>query len=202
MPKGWFSGEGLLFPPPRSIQTEQTNGTESSKDNRNDDDTITHNAQQHAACRRVRRRGRVMSQPHVQLRNALLDDHVKKGWMDAYMVLAYAIMLRHCDWKTGIWHGSADSLAALTGGQWSKATAVRSCGGSVKVATSRPTTSIRCGAITTSPSTTLSPPSVRMLARNYAAPRRGIIASGSPVTLINGLQIRITSDPVRVTSDP
>jgi hypothetical protein len=65
------------------------------------------------------------SPPHVQLRNALLDDHVKKGWMDADMVLAYTIMLRHCDWNTGIWHGSADSLAALTGGQWSKPTAVR-----------------------------------------------------------------------------
>jgi hypothetical protein len=66
-----------------------------------------------------------MSQPHVQLRNALLDDHVARGWMDSDMFLAYTIMLRHCDWDTGIWHGSADSLAALTGGQWSKATAVR-----------------------------------------------------------------------------
>ncbi len=37
-------------------------------------------------------------QPHVQLRNALLDDHVKKGWMDADMFLAYCLMLRHCDW--------------------------------------------------------------------------------------------------------
>jgi len=66
-----------------------------------------------------------MIQPHVQLRNALLDDHVKKGWMDSDMFLAYSLMLRRCDWSTGIWHGSADSLAALTGGQWSKPTAVR-----------------------------------------------------------------------------
>lgn len=65
------------------------------------------------------------SPPHVQLRNALLDDHVARGWVDSDMFLAYSIMLRRCDWNTGIWHGSADSLAALTGGQWSKATSVR-----------------------------------------------------------------------------
>ncbi|MGA2856197.1 MAG: hypothetical protein ABSE40_04975 [Candidatus Sulfotelmatobacter sp.] len=66
-----------------------------------------------------------MSQPHIQLRNALLDDHVAKGWMDGDMFLAYSLMLRRCDWSTGIWHGSAASLAALSGGQWSLATAKR-----------------------------------------------------------------------------
>jgi len=66
-----------------------------------------------------------MIQPHVQVRNTLLDDHVKKGWMDADMFLAYCLMLRNCDWATGVWIGSADALAALTGGQWSKPTAVR-----------------------------------------------------------------------------
>jgi len=66
-----------------------------------------------------------MIQPHVQVRNALLDDHVKKGWMDADMFLAYCLMLRNCDWATGVWIGSADALAALSGGQWSKPTAVR-----------------------------------------------------------------------------
>jgi len=65
------------------------------------------------------------SPPHVQLRNALLDDHVAKGWMDGDMFLAYSLMLRHCYWDTGIWHGSADSLAAKVGGQWSKSTAKR-----------------------------------------------------------------------------
>lgn len=66
-----------------------------------------------------------MSQPHIQLRNALLDDHVAKGWMDGDMFLAYSLMLRRCDWSTGIWHGSAASLSALSGGQWSLATAKR-----------------------------------------------------------------------------
>ena len=66
-----------------------------------------------------------MSQPHIQLRNALLDDHVAKGWMDGDMFLAYSLMLRRCDWSTGVWHGSAASLAALSGGQWSLATAKR-----------------------------------------------------------------------------
>jgi hypothetical protein len=66
-----------------------------------------------------------MSQPHIQLRNALLDDHVAKGWMDGDMFLAFSLMLRRCDWSTGIWHGSAASLAALSGGQWSLATAKR-----------------------------------------------------------------------------
>ncbi len=66
-----------------------------------------------------------MSQPHLQIRVALLTDHVAKGWMDGDMYLAYNIILQDCDWSTGIWHGSADKLAALVGGQWSKSTAKR-----------------------------------------------------------------------------
>ena len=66
-----------------------------------------------------------MSQPHLQIRVALLTDHVAKGWMDGDMYLAYNIILQGCDWSTGIWHGSADKLAALVGGQWSKSTAKR-----------------------------------------------------------------------------
>ena len=66
-----------------------------------------------------------MSQPHLQIRVALLTDHVAKGWMDGHMYLAYNIILQDCDWSTGIWHGSADKLAALVGGQWSKSTAKR-----------------------------------------------------------------------------
>ena len=66
-----------------------------------------------------------MSQPHLQIRVALLTDHVAKGWMDGDMYLAYNVMLHYCDWSTGIWHGSADSLAAKVGGQWSKSTAKR-----------------------------------------------------------------------------
>ena len=54
-----------------------------------------------------------MSQPHLQIRVALLTDHVAKGWMDGDMYLAYNVMLHYCDWSTGIWHGSADS----TGGE-------------------------------------------------------------------------------------
>ena len=63
--------------------------------------------------------------PHVQLRNAVLDDHVFKGWMDADMFLAYCIMLRYCDWATGIWQGSADELVFRSGRQWSQRTAQR-----------------------------------------------------------------------------
>lgn len=63
--------------------------------------------------------------PYVQLRNAVLDDHVFKGWMDADMFLAYCIMLRHCDWATGIWQGSADELVFRSGRQWSQRTAQR-----------------------------------------------------------------------------
>jgi hypothetical protein len=66
-----------------------------------------------------------MSQPHLQIRVALLTDHVAKGWMDGDMYLAYNVMLHYCDWGTGIWHGSADKLAALVGGRWSKSTAKR-----------------------------------------------------------------------------
>ncbi len=66
-----------------------------------------------------------MSQPHLQIRVALLTDHVAKGRMDGDMYLAYNIILQDCDWSTGIWHGSADKLAALVGGQWSKSTAKR-----------------------------------------------------------------------------
>jgi len=66
-----------------------------------------------------------MSQPHLQIRVALLTDHVAKGWMDGDMYLAYNIILQDCDWSTGFWHGSADKLAALVGGQWSKSTAKR-----------------------------------------------------------------------------
>ena len=50
-----------------------------------------------------------MSQPHLQIRVALLTDHVAKGWMDGDMYLAYNIILQDCDWSTGIWHGSADN---------------------------------------------------------------------------------------------
>jgi len=66
-----------------------------------------------------------MSQPHLQIRVALLTDHVAKGWMEGDMYLAYNIILQDCDWSTGVWHGSADKLAALVGGQWSKSTAKR-----------------------------------------------------------------------------
>src|ERR1019366_3313541 len=66
-----------------------------------------------------------MSQPHLQIRVALLTDHVAKGWMDGDMYLAYSVILQNCDWSTGFWHGSADALAALVGGQWSKSTAKR-----------------------------------------------------------------------------
>ena len=66
-----------------------------------------------------------MNQPHLQIRVELLTDHMAKGWMDGDMYLAYNIMLHFCDWNTGIWHGSADSLAAKVGGQWSKSTAKR-----------------------------------------------------------------------------
>jgi hypothetical protein len=66
-----------------------------------------------------------MSQPHLQIRVALLKDHVAKGWLDGDMHLAYTLILQNCDWNTGIWHGSADALAALVGGQWSKSKAVR-----------------------------------------------------------------------------
>ncbi len=31
--------------------------------------------------------------PHIQLRHALLDDHVKAGWVDSDMFLAYCITL-------------------------------------------------------------------------------------------------------------
>jgi hypothetical protein len=139
-----------------------------------------------------------MIQPHVQLRNALLDDHVKKGWVDADMFLAYCLMLRNCDWATGVWIGSADALAALSGGQWSKPTAVRILRRlRLSVVILRPTTWIKSGGTIPSASTTSSPPQARILARNYAPPRLGIIGSGSPVTLIRGPQIRITSDPVQ-----
>jgi hypothetical protein len=66
-----------------------------------------------------------VSQPHLQIRVALLTDHVAKGWMEGDMYLAYNIILQDCDWSTGVWHGSADKLAALVGGQWSKSTAKR-----------------------------------------------------------------------------
>ena len=66
-----------------------------------------------------------MSQPHLQIRVALLTDHVAKGWMDGDMYLAYNVILQNCDWNTGIWRGSAASLAAKVGGQWSLATAKR-----------------------------------------------------------------------------
>jgi hypothetical protein len=66
-----------------------------------------------------------VSQPHLQIRVALLTDHVAKGWMDGDMYLAYNVMLHYCDWGTGIWHGSADKLAASVGGRWSKSTAKR-----------------------------------------------------------------------------
>jgi hypothetical protein len=66
-----------------------------------------------------------MSQPHLQIRVALLTDHVAKGWMEGDMYLAYNIILQDCDWSTGVWHGSADKLAALVGGEWSKSTAKR-----------------------------------------------------------------------------
>ena len=56
------------------------------------------------------------SRPHVQLRNALLDDHVAKGWMDADMVPRlhhYAAALRlehgHLAWQ------SADSTGGFIG---------------------------------------------------------------------------------------
>jgi len=66
-----------------------------------------------------------VSQPHLQIRVALLTDHVAKGWMDGDMYLAYNVILQNCDWNTGIWRGSAASLAAKVGGQWSLATAKR-----------------------------------------------------------------------------
>jgi hypothetical protein len=65
------------------------------------------------------------SAPHIQLRNNLLDDHVKAGWVDADVFLAYCLMLRHCDWNTGIWQGSSDALVGLSGGQWTPSVAKR-----------------------------------------------------------------------------
>jgi hypothetical protein len=61
--------------------------------------------------------------PHTQLRHALIDDHLAKGWMDEQMFTAYSVILRQADFETGIWEGSALRLAETC--NWSKPKAVR-----------------------------------------------------------------------------
>lgn len=63
------------------------------------------------------------SDPHTQLRHALIDEHVAKGWMDEVMYLAYCVILRQADFETGVWRGSAERLAAAC--LWSKSKANR-----------------------------------------------------------------------------
>jgi hypothetical protein len=59
----------------------------------------------------------------IHLRNGLLE-HVQKGWMDSDMVLAYLVLLRQCDWATGVWTGSAARLKD-TVPAWSLSTCIR-----------------------------------------------------------------------------
>jgi len=60
----------------------------------------------------------------IRLRRGFMK-HFRDGWVDGDMFTAYCVMLDNCNFATGIWHGSADALAAASGGQWSTATAVR-----------------------------------------------------------------------------
>jgi len=41
------------------------------------------------------------------------------------MVSAYLIMIRECDWNTGVWHGCAEKLVRTMGSVWSEQTARR-----------------------------------------------------------------------------
>jgi hypothetical protein len=66
-----------------------------------------------------------LSEGHTKIRNALFDDHLRKGWMDEGMVCAYLIMLRECDWSTGVWRGCAEKLVRAMGNAWSESTARR-----------------------------------------------------------------------------
>jgi len=62
--------------------------------------------------------------PFLLVRKGIFE-HVRNVWMDEQMYLAYHIILDKCDWGTGVWHGSAASLRAEVGGQWSERTAER-----------------------------------------------------------------------------
>jgi hypothetical protein len=66
-----------------------------------------------------------VSKPHIQIRNGLIDDHLSDGRMDGDMYTAFNVMLRQCDWATGIWRGCSERLVDAMGGLWSPATARR-----------------------------------------------------------------------------
>jgi len=64
------------------------------------------------------------NQAFLRMRKGIFE-HVRKGWMDGSMFLAYSVLLETCDWATGVWHGSGARLRDLTGSQWSERTAER-----------------------------------------------------------------------------
>jgi hypothetical protein len=64
------------------------------------------------------------NQAFLRMRKGIFE-HVRKGWMDSSMFLAYSVLLETCDWATGVWHGSGAKLRDLTGSQWSERTAER-----------------------------------------------------------------------------
>ncbi len=62
--------------------------------------------------------------PHLKVWAGIFE-HLEKGWMDGDMLTAYQIMLRQCDWATGVWQGCAEKLVIAMGHQWSESTAQR-----------------------------------------------------------------------------
>lgn len=64
------------------------------------------------------------NQAFLLMRKGIFE-HVRKGWMDEQMFLAYSILLETCDWATGVWHGSGARLRNDVGAQWSERNAQR-----------------------------------------------------------------------------
>ncbi|PWT75564.1 MAG: hypothetical protein C5B59_08780 [Bacteroidetes bacterium] len=50
----------------------------------------------------------------VKIRRGVFE-HLSKGWMTADMLVMYMCLLDGCDWKTGVWKGSAKRLSKLLG---------------------------------------------------------------------------------------
>ena len=55
---------------------------------------------------------------YVKMRKGIWP-HVKRGWVDSEMFMAYSYMLHACDCATGVYHGSAAAIAAEFGNNWS-----------------------------------------------------------------------------------